>query len=486
MALDLKITQSARLDQRLVMTPQLQQAIKILQLSLPELEAVVQSELESNPLLEMVEERSPTATAADDGMAAAPDPTPGSEPDLLPPEPEPGVTAAEPEWNGNGDEQPTVEGVTTEARDATLEIKEDGRLDKLDWREYLENYSNNWQDNQESEQDDERRQALENTLTRRTSLEEHLMWQLRMSSLEHNDQIIGATIIYNLNDDGYLETMVEDLARQLETDPAGVERVLKRVQRFDPPGVAARDLRECLYQQLSNIGMEESLAARIVLNHLDLLEKHRYAEIARALGVAMEMVGQAAKVISLLEPKPGRDYGGQEPAYIVPDVFIHKMGDDYVVLQGLHAGEKIVTSANFLIDSESQLQAAMGSFAPQPPAVGAAAAINTAGSAANIEFTTDPSPPHRGNNTFRVKLMDSGGAPVLGAQITVTFFMPAMPAMGMGAMRVVSNLSDKGGGLYEGRGELESGGTWQVTVVAQKNGQTLASKQLSVNAQGAM
>ncbi|MFZ1121483.1 MAG: RNA polymerase factor sigma-54 [Candidatus Binataceae bacterium] len=332
MAPELKLGQDLRLRQQLVMTPQLQQAIKILQLSLPELEAVVQTELESNPLLEMVEERSPTATAADDGMAAAPDPTPGSEPDLLPPEPELGAAAAESEWNGNGDEQPTVEGMTSEARDATTEIKEDGRLDKLDWREYLENYSNNWQDNQESEQDDERRQTLENTLTRRTSLEEHLMWQLRMSALEHNDQIIGATIIYNLNDDGYLETPIEDLAAQLETDPATVERVLKRVQRFDPPGVAARDLRECLYQQLSNIGMEESLAARIVLNHLDLLEKHRYAEIARALGVTMEVVGQAAKVISLLEPKPGRDYGGQEPAYIVPDVFIHKMGEDYVVL----------------------------------------------------------------------------------------------------------------------------------------------------------
>ena len=331
MAPELKLGQDLRLRQQLVMTPQLQQAIKILQLSLPELEAVVQTELESNPLLEMVEERSPTATAADDGMAAAPDPMPGSEPDLLPPEPEPGAAAAESEWNGNGDEQPTVEGMTSEARDATTEIKEDGRLDKLDWREYLENYSNNWQDNQESEQDDERRQTLENTLTRRTSLEEHLMWQLRMSALEHNDQIIGATIIYNLNDDGYLETPIEDLAAQLETDPATVERVLKRVQRFDPPGVAARDLRECLYQQLSNIGMEESLAARIVLNHLDLLEKHRYAEIARALGVTMEVVGQAAKVISLLEPKPGRDYGGQEPAYIVPDVFIHKMGEDYVV-----------------------------------------------------------------------------------------------------------------------------------------------------------
>ena len=248
MAPELKLGQDLRLRQQLVMTPQLQQAIKILQLSLPELEAVVQTELESNPLLEMVEERSPTATAADDGMAAAPDPIPGAEPDLLPPEPEPGAAAAESEWNGNGDEQPMAEGMTSEARDATTEIKEDGRLDKLDWREYLENYSNNWQDNQESEPDDERRQTLENTLTRRTSLEDHLMWQLRLSSLDHNQQIIGATIIYNLNDDGYLETPVEDLAAQLETDADAVERVLKRVQRFDPPGVAARDLRECLYR----------------------------------------------------------------------------------------------------------------------------------------------------------------------------------------------------------------------------------------------
>src|ERR1700687_3780070 len=103
MAPELKLGQDLRLRQQLVMTPQLQQAIKILQLSLPELEAVVQTELESNPLLEMVEERSPTATAADAGMAAAPDPTPGSEPDLLPAQPEPGVAETAPEWTGNGE-----------------------------------------------------------------------------------------------------------------------------------------------------------------------------------------------------------------------------------------------------------------------------------------------------------------------------------------------------------------------------------------------
>jgi RNA polymerase sigma-54 factor len=332
MAPELKLGQDLRLRQQLVMTPQLQQAIKILQLSLPELEAIVQTELESNPLLEMVEGRSATTTNADDGMAAAPDTTPAGEPDLLPPEPEPGSIEREPEMGSNGEEPEAPQATATEARDATLEIKEDGSLDKLDWREYLENYSNNWQDNHENDADDERRQTLENTLTRRTSLEDHLVWQLRMSALDQDDQIIAAAIIYNLNDDGYLDTPVEELARQIEAEPSRVERVLHQVQRFDPPGVAARDLRECLHLQLINLGMEESLAARIVLNHLDLLEKHRYAEIARELGVPIEMVGHVAKVISLLEPKPGRDYGGQEPAYIVPDVFIHKMGADYVVL----------------------------------------------------------------------------------------------------------------------------------------------------------
>ncbi len=157
------------------------------------------------------------------------------------------------------------------------------------------------------------------------------MWQLRLSSLDEEEMRIGATIIYNLGNDGYLETPIEELAAQLEIAPERVERVLKRVQRLDPPGVGARDLRECLYAQLVNHGMEESLAARIVLNHLDLLEKHRYAEIAKSLGVPLDMVGEAAKVISVLEPKPGRDYGGQDPPYIVPDVFIQKIGNDFIV-----------------------------------------------------------------------------------------------------------------------------------------------------------
>lgn len=161
-----------------------------------------------------------------------------------------------------------------------------------------------------------------------------------------------------------------------------------------------------------------------------------------------------------------------------------RAGDDFVVLKGLKEGEKVVTSANFLIDSESQLQAALGSFVPPPPGAGAASTINAP--KANAELTSDPSPPHKGSNVFRVKLTDSSGGPISGAEVSVTFFMPAMPAMGMAAMRIPVILSEKGAGMYEGSGQLESGGTWQITIVARKDGQTIATKQLSLNATGGM
>jgi Cu(I)/Ag(I) efflux system membrane fusion protein/cobalt-zinc-cadmium efflux system membrane fusion protein len=105
---------------------------------------------------------------------------------------------------------------------------------------------------------------------------------------------------------------------------------------------------------------------------------------------------------------------------------------------------------------------------------------------ANIELTTDPSPPHKGSNTIRVKLSTQNGSPIAGAQVTVTFYMGAMPAMGMGAMKTEISATDKGGGMYEGKGDLGSGGTWQVTIRAQQNGQTIANKQLTLNATGGM
>lgn len=165
-----------------------------------------------------------------------------------------------------------------------------------------------------------------------------------------------------------------------------------------------------------------------------------------------------------------------------------QMGDDFIVLKGLKAGERIVTSANFLIDSESQLQAAIGSFTPPPPGAGAAAAMNApaAQPAAQIEFTTEPSTPRKGTDLYRVKLTGADGTPMTGAQVSVRSYVPAMPQMGMAAINVVTRLNEKGGGVYEGQATLESGGTWQITITATKNGAVIAAKQLSVNAEGEM
>ena len=163
-----------------------------------------------------------------------------------------------------------------------------------------------------------------------------------------------------------------------------------------------------------------------------------------------------------------------------------RVDDRVAVLQGLRLGERVVSSANFLVDSEAQLQAAMGSFAPPPPGTGAAAAMNAPAQQIGIDLSTEPEPPHKGANTVRIKLTGADGKPVTGAEVRATFFMAAMPAMGMAAMRDVATLADKGTGLYEGPLHLQTGGTWQVTVTVQRGGQTIATKQLSVSATGGM
>jgi RND family efflux transporter MFP subunit len=162
--------------------------------------------------------------------------------------------------------------------------------------------------------------------------------------------------------------------------------------------------------------------------------------------------------------------------------------DEYIVQSGLKPGERIVSSANFLVDSESQLQAAIGSFLPPPPGAGEAAAVNgpTAHTTAQIEFTTDPSPAHKGTTLYRVQLKGVDGSPVTGAEVSARSYMPAMPEMGMAAMNMVTRLSEKENGKYEGQIKLGSGGSWQITVTATKNGQPLASKQLTLLAEGGM
>ena len=175
--------------------------------------------------------------------------------------------------------------------------------------------------------------------------------------------------------------------------------------------------------------------------------------------------------------------------YLTPtevDLGAH-LDHSFVILKGLSAGQQIVSSANFLIDSESQLQAASGSFAPPPPGV-SAAAEQPQGQAPTViaDLTTDPSPPARGKNRLRVSLKAGAGKPMSGAQVSVTFYMAAMPAMGMAAMKAQSNLIDRGNGTYEGNIDLQSGGTWQVSITASKAGQVVAGKQFNISVSGPM
>ena len=164
-----------------------------------------------------------------------------------------------------------------------------------------------------------------------------------------------------------------------------------------------------------------------------------------------------------------------------------QVGEQQIVAKGVRAGEQIVVSANFLIDSEAQSQAAAGAFTSPPPGDGRASALNApAQTQASVELTTEPSPPHKGSNTVRVKLTSRDGKPLNGAQVTVTFFMAAMQEMGMAAMKTVVNASDKGGGRNEGRGDLGSGGAWQVTVTATQNRQVIVNQHLTLNATGGM
>jgi RNA polymerase sigma-54 factor len=301
MAQDARIVLQQRLSQQLVMTPQLRQAIKILQVSRAELETLVDQELTENPLLE---------ENLDEKVEGPPEvPTVD------------GQNGAE-EYQPDG-EKPEVEAAAN--------------VSEIDWKEYAENYSNDIHGSighGSSSDDEDRRAALENVLVKRTLLPDHLMWQLRLSDLTGREKEVGALIIGSLDKDGYLPIQPEEVAFLADTWPDVdiVNRVLRRIQEFDPPGVAARDLAECLLIQLRQLGLaEDSLPTRIVQHHLAMLESRRFDRLARELGVPIEQIAEATKVISVLEPKPGRDFGDQDTRYVTPDVLVHKVGEEYVV-----------------------------------------------------------------------------------------------------------------------------------------------------------
>jgi len=298
MTMELKL--QLRLQQQLVMTPQLQQAIKLLQVTRLELVEMVGQELAENPMLE------DAADAADGGEQA----------------PQEKGTA------GDVEEAPESRG-----RDTVSEVKGDERaVQDMDWETYLQKYADS-PPMPVYRSGSEELPPLESTLTRRTSLTDHLLWQLKLSPFDRDDEMIGHLIIGNVDADGYLkEPPLEQIATDSGHPVEEVERVLRRIQGFDPIGVAARTLEECLLLQVRHQEIDDDVVVQMIERHLGTLAKKNYQAIARDLGQPVHEIIEAAKVIQELSPRPGRVYNEEEPVYITPDVYVHKVDDKYFVV----------------------------------------------------------------------------------------------------------------------------------------------------------
>jgi RNA polymerase sigma-54 factor len=295
MAIELK--QQLRLTQQLVMTPQLQQAIKLLQLSRLELVNVVQQELTENPVLEEVteveEDQSAEARSAGDVPLEAEVP-------------------ADAPTDASGPEPSDAQ-----------------KIDDIDWQSYAES---NPQTAPAVVRDDDERRSLDATHSRRATLAEHLEWQLQLANLSPEETNAARWIVGNLDEHGYLKSELDEIARQSGVSEECVERALAAVQALDPTGVGARDLRECLLLQVHALGIDDVLVIALVDKHLDDLQRRDFRGIARELGVSVEEAAAAARVVAHLEPRPGRPFGGEEPVYIEPDIFVYKVAEDFHIV----------------------------------------------------------------------------------------------------------------------------------------------------------
>src|SRR5208337_3948352 len=174
--------------------------------------------------------------------------------------------------------------------------------------------------------------SFDSRLTEPTTLEDHLIWQLRLSDFSDQEREIGACIIGNLNNDGYLDATIEEIAEMSGEDPSMVEQVLGKIQNFDPTGVAARDLRECLLVQAKSMPLEDHLVVRIIEDHLHYLETKNYAALIRALKRSSEDVKTAVEIILGLDPRPGSAFSKETVEYISPDIYVFKVDDEWVIL----------------------------------------------------------------------------------------------------------------------------------------------------------
>jgi RNA polymerase sigma-54 factor len=282
----LEIKQDLRLTQQLVMTPQLQQAIKLLQLSRMELQETIAQEMKENPVLEEV---SSLEEASD---------------------------------------QEEISGLEEKVhQDEPAEAPEP--IKEFDWEEYMEGHGMSTYNPPKS---DGEGASWENFLTRQVTLSDYLFWQLRMSEATPQEYEIGTLIIGNIDENGYLQGSLDEICRDVDCSATQSEEILTLIQSFDPAGVGARDLRECLMIQLTGLSEREPLAEHIVESCLAYCKKRDYRGLARKLKVPLAQVLAAVEIISHLDPKPGRPFSSDEARVIIPDVFVYKVEGDYVVV----------------------------------------------------------------------------------------------------------------------------------------------------------
>jgi RNA polymerase sigma-54 factor len=295
MALALK--QQLKLTQQLLMTPQLQQAIKLLQLSRLELADTIRQEIEQNPLLEEINPGDTDYEANQESLSST----------------EESAAAPESERTGEVD------------MDTTSSMKE------INWEDdYANHYDAGFSFSKETH--DRSRLSQIDFLTKETNLQSHLQWQLSHTEIDSELHKAGLFVIGNLNQNGFLEVTVEDITREIECDEDTARKAIGIIQEMDPPGVAATGVQESLLLQLKRLDLEESLAAEIIKEQLHSLELKNYGAIAKAVKRPIKEVLAAIDVITELNPFPGEKYTERDVHYIIPDVFVHKVGDEYLIV----------------------------------------------------------------------------------------------------------------------------------------------------------
>ncbi|PYQ46974.1 MAG: RNA polymerase sigma-54 factor [Acidobacteria bacterium] len=281
LAIQQKLGLSTRLSQRLILTPSLQQAIKLLPLTTLELAEVLEQEVMENPLLEEVPQ-----------------------------------------------EQPSAEEIAQEEAKAEREDS----LKDIDVEKFFEDYLDDGDHRRTRSSEVPELPPIENTLTEQPDLYDHLLWQLHMSVSDELLLEIGDVIIQNVDEDGQLRASVDEIANMGPYPMEEVEKALCIVQRLDPAGVAARDLTECLRLQLKNLGLEASPTDIMVRDYMKQLQSHQYPEIGRQMGLTPDEVSHHLEIIKRLDPKPGMKYSPDKSSYVIPDVFVVKEADDYKIV----------------------------------------------------------------------------------------------------------------------------------------------------------